>query len=343
MNILLVKLSSLGDVLHNLPIVWDIRKFYPNARIDWVVEETYVELLKPLQSTETFKGIDHIIPTSLRRWHKELKKGNFFSTLHEFNEMRYGIKRCSYDVVIDTQGLLKSALVCRLIKRKANTMIVGLGNQVQYSGYEPIARWFYTNTIKVDTKSHAVDCCRFIAASALDIPIPNRDEDPPQFYPKHFIDTLKNCVNPLALKKQSYVLFFHATAKAAKCWDLNAWSTVGDTLAEQGFTIVYPWGNLIEKKISETLASRSPAALVPRAFTVAEAFILIMQAKLILGVDTGLTHLSAVLGKPTIELYIDSPKWKTEGYWHSTILNLGDKGKAPKAQEVSALLNGLIT
>jgi heptosyltransferase-1 len=72
-QILLVKLSSLGDVLHNLPIVWDLRKRLPHAQIDWIVEEGYVHLLEPLRTTEAFRGIDRIIPVAFRRWRNYCK------------------------------------------------------------------------------------------------------------------------------------------------------------------------------------------------------------------------------------------------------------------------------
>ena len=110
-KILLVKLSSLGDVLHNLPIVWDLRKRLPHAQIDWIVEEAYVHLLEPLKTTGAFKGIDRIIPVAFRRWRK-----NLFSirTWREFFAMRKQLQSTTYDVVLETQGLLKSALMCAL-------------------------------------------------------------------------------------------------------------------------------------------------------------------------------------------------------------------------------------
>ena len=105
-KILLVKLSSLGDVLHNLPIVWDLRVRLPEARIDWVVEEAYVSLLTPLLSREGFRGIDRIIPFGLRRWKKSLFR---LQTWKEFFAFKKELQAVSYDVIIETQGLLKSA------------------------------------------------------------------------------------------------------------------------------------------------------------------------------------------------------------------------------------------
>ena len=108
-KILLVKLSSLGDVLHNLPIVWDLRARLPDAQIDWVVEEGYVHLLTPLLSKDSFKGIDRISPFGLRRWKKNLFK---LSTWQQFFAFKKEVRATSYDVIIETQGLLKSAIVC---------------------------------------------------------------------------------------------------------------------------------------------------------------------------------------------------------------------------------------
>ena len=337
MNILIVKLSSLGDVLHNLPIVWDIRRSYPDAKIDWVVEDAYVELLTPLLTQNLNAqsgifaqsgGIDRIIPIALRRWKKDIKRGEFVRSIQEFNAFRMDLKQRQYDIVIETQGIIKSAFVTRLSTRYAHSSIVGLANRTEYSGYEPLARRFYTDCVQVPFRAHAVDRSRMVTAAALDQSVPNRVQNPPYFYPQNFIDTLKRSPNPLDLKTP-YDLCFHATARAAKCWDSKNWIALGQELANRGLTVVFPWGNPTEKKISEKLAAKVPGALVPKAFSIQEAFALVAQAKLTIGVDTGLTHLSAVLGNPTIELYVDSPCWKTEGYWQTDIANLGDIGKPP--------------
>ena len=156
-KILLVKLSSLGDVLHNLPLVWDLRARLPNAQIDWVVEEGYVHLLEPLLTTPGFKGIDHIIPFGLRRWKKNLFK---LSTWKEFFHFKKRLQESSYNIIIETQGLLKSALVCFLAKKNSAAMIAGLANATKYSGYEPLARFFYSRSVQVPIDCHEVDRSR---------------------------------------------------------------------------------------------------------------------------------------------------------------------------------------
>ncbi len=325
-KILIVKLSSLGDVLHNLPIVWDLRKRSPHAQIDWIVEEGYVHLLEPIKTTETFRGIDRIIPVAFRRWRK-----NLFSirTWQEFFAMRTLLQSVTYDLVIETQGLLKSALVCALAKKSDHAIVSGLGNATEHSGYEPVARMFYNQSVHVPEKCHAIDRSRMVMCSALDWPLIDRHREPPLFYPTAFVEQL----SPLPIeglakesngKTVSYVVCFHSTAREAKRWPNENWIELGQALSSQGYQVLFPWGNPQEKKISELMASQVPGAIVPKAFSIEEAYCLVANAALTIGVDTGLTHLAAVLSRPTIEIYCDSPKWKTEGYWVKNIVNLGD-------------------
>lgn len=335
-KILLVKLSSLGDVLHNLPIVWDLRKRLPNAQIDWIVEEAYVPLLKPLQSTEKFRGIDRIIPIAFRRWRKSILS---LSTWREFFVVRKLLQAKSYDVLIETQGLLKSALVCALAKKSDMAVVAGLGNATEYSGYEPIARMFYTQSVQVPVKLHAIDRSRQVMCSALDWPLLNRNNEPPRFYPAEFLKKLP-VLEIEGSKKVTdgslmpYIVCFHSTARAAKRWSDESWVELGQALAKQGYQLIFPWGNAAERKVSELIASQIPGVVVPRAISIEEACALIVHAALIIGVDTGLTHLAAVLGKPTVEIYCDSPRWKTEGYWSKQISNLGDLQDPPTVTEV---------
>jgi heptosyltransferase-1 len=327
-KILLVKLSSLGDVLHNLPLVWDLRARLPNAQIDWVVEEGYVHLLEPLLTTPGFNGIDHIIPFGLRRWKKDLFK---LSTWKEFFHFKKRLQESSYDIIIETQGLLKSALVCFLARKNPDAVIAGLANATQYSGYEPLARLFYKQCVQVPIDCHAVDRSRWVMCSALNWPLVGRSTTP-QFYPQNFLDSLPEKILP-GLQKP-YVLCFHSTAREAKRWANENWVTLGKELAQRGYQPVFPWGSPSEKLISTQLASQIPGAIVPPAFSIEEAFSVIAGAVLTVGVDTGLTHLAAVLGRPTVEIYCDSPQWKTEGYWSEHIRNLGDMKAPPSAAEV---------
>jgi heptosyltransferase-1 len=335
---LLVKLSSLGDVLHNLPIVWDIRQHYTGATVDWVVEEAYVDLLKPLQSSNNFKGIDRIIPIGLRRWKKNILSVRHWQELRQFIRT---LQEDQYDVIVDSQGLMKSAVVAKLAHQTQVGQITGLANATEYSGYEPLARMFYSNSVAVPRQCHAVDRTRYLLSSALDI-TPITRPSIPQFYPEFFVKDLTNQnLNPEIAKdlKTPYVLCFHATARAAKQWDIQGWITVGKFLLERGLHPVFPWGSPHEKQISQRIVEGiGGGGILPPFYSIMQYFEIISHARLTIGVDTGLTHLAAVLGRPTIEIYCDSPIWKTEGYWSNQVINLGDIGQPPSIESV---LNGI--
>ena len=351
MKILIVKLSSLGDVLHNLPIIWDLRAKYPVAQIDWVVEEGYVDLLQPLISTLQFKGIDRIIPVAFRRWRKALKRGEFIQSIQDYIAFKANLQTTHYDLIIETQGLLKSAWVTKLANSQKSAQVVGLANQTEFSGYEPWARKFYTDLVQVPFHCHAVDRSRLVVAAAMDMPPPDRVLSPPHFYPSPYVQSLVDApklgvsstrVNLGFDVNEPYVMCFHATAGKSKRWDDDAWVEIGKALVAEGIQVILPWGNNEEKNISAQLAKKisghhssvDSKAIVPNNFSITDAFGLVAGARMTIGVDTGLTHLSAILFKPTIELYCDSPRWKTEGYWSDKIINLGDKGIPPKAIEV---------
>ena len=340
-HFLLVKLSSLGDVLHNLPIVWDIRQHYSNATVDWVVEEAYVDLLKPLQSTNSFKGIDRVIPIGLRRWKKNILSARHWQELRQFI---YALQQSQYDVIIDSQGLMKSAVVAKLAHRTQAGKITGLANATEFSGYEPLAQMFYSDSVSVPRQCHAVDRSRYLLSSALDL-APITRTSIPQFYPESFVKDLinQNLSPEIATDlKTHYALCFHASARAAKHWDIRGWITVGKFLLERGLHPVFPWGSPHEKQISqqivEGIGGGDCGAMVPPAYSIMQYFEIISHARLTIGVDTGLTHLAAVLGRPTIEIYCDSPIWKTEGYWSNQMINLGDIGQPPSIESV---LNGI--
>ena len=327
-KILLVKLSSLGDVLHNLPIVWDIRSRLPNAQIDWVVEEGYIHLLKPLLSRGSFRGIDRIIPFGLRRWKKSLFTLTSWKELFAFKSE---LQQVSYDFIIETQGLLKSALVCALAKKSPNAVVAGLANATEFSGYEPMAQYFYNEIVQVPLQCHAVHRSRYITCSALDWPLIGKTEKL-NFYPDTFVEAIgfKRVID----LQIPYILFFHSTARDTKRWANTHWVELGKKLSDQGYQVVLPWGSAVERAISRELAEQIPGSMVPNAFSIEEAFSVIANSALVVGVDTGLTHLAAVLNKPTIEIYCDSPRWKTEGYWSKKIRNFGDIEAPPGVGEV---------
>lgn len=341
MKILIIRLSSLGDVLHNLPVLWDIRAHYQDAQVDWVIDESFADLLKPLITTASFKGIDRVIPLALRRWKKNLKNGNFIHSIQDFIKFKRDLDLTSYDLIIDTQGLIKSAVLSKLAVLTATGRIVGPANRTRYSGFESLTRYFYTEAVHIPVHLHAVERGRWIAAAAIDIPAPKSGVDLPHFYPIGYVGDLALTAKPTLDQMgidQPYVIFFHSTSRADKRWPHESWVVIGRYFISQGIQIILPWGSSAEKKISEALAKDIPGAIVPRSLSMHEIFSLIAAAKKIIGVDTGLVHVAAAFCKPTIEIYCNSWKANAAGYWSPNIHNLGDMGSTPSVEEVLQII-----
>ncbi|HJV01921.1 MAG TPA: lipopolysaccharide heptosyltransferase I [Burkholderiaceae bacterium] len=324
LNILLVRVSSLGDVLHNLPMVADIARHYPDANIDWVVEEGYVSLVRLNARVRT------IIPFALRRWRKSLGKPETRAEIRAFFRT---LRQQQYDYVFDTQGLLKTGIIMGAARIVKGGHKVGLANGSEGSGYEGISRWFHTDSIPTDPRTHAVARGRIVAGAALGYPV----DTPADFgLPAVSPDEPK----PDWMPATPYAVYFHGTARDAKKWAPQNWIELGRQLAPM--PILLPWGSDKEKVEAEHLAAGLPNARVLPKLSMADATLLARHAALAIGVDTGLTHIAAAFTVPTVEIYADSPRWKTEGNWSPKIINLGDRGAPPSVAEVLAAARTLL-
>jgi heptosyltransferase-1 len=323
LNILLVRVSSLGDVLHNLPMVADILRHHPDAKIDWVVEEGYVSLVRLHPQVRT------IIPFALRRWRKSLGSA---ATRAEIKAFFRTLRQQQYDYVFDTQGLLKTGIIMGAARVKRGGHKVGLANGSEGSGYEGISRVFHSRSIALDPRTHAVARGRLVAGAALGYQVDSA--------PEFGLPPPGSSTRPGWLPVQPYAVFFHATARAAKKWNPENWIATGAALAPM--PVLLPWGSAQEKLDAEALAARLPNAQVLPKLSMMEAVELARHAALAIGVDTGLTHIAAAFLRPTVEIYADSPKWKTEGNWSPRITNLGDRGAPPSAAQVIAAARRLL-
>ena len=323
MKILIVRVSSLGDVVHNMPMVADILRALPAATIDWVVEEAYVSLVRLNQ------GVGRIIPIALRRWRKSLGSP---ATRAEIAAFYRDLRADEYDVVFDTQGLFKTGLVMQLARLAPGGMRVGLANATEGSGYEAISRIFHTKSIALDRRTHAVQRARAVAADTLGYGITT----PADFNLQAPAGT------PDWLPLQPFAVFFHATARAAKQWAPEHWIALARFLAGRGMPVLLPWGSQAELEAAQALAAQMDNAQVLPKLPMMDAVILAQRAALVVGLDTGLTHIAAAYCRPTVELYCDSPRWKTEGNWSPCIINLGDSGIPPRLAEVEAAIDILL-
>lgn len=324
MNILLVRVSSLGDVLHNLPMVADILRHHPDAKIDWVVEEGYTSLVR------LNPHVRRVIPFALRRWRRGLSKPAVRAEIRDFFRT---LREEPYDFVFDTQGLIKTGIIMGAARIKPGGRKVGLANGTEGSGYEPVSRIFHSDSVKVARRAHAVARGREVAASALGYAI----DTPPDFGLPAPSDV---SARPSWMPPEDYAVFFHGTARAAKKWDTANWIALGQALAPM--PVLLSWGSDAEKAEAGTIAASLPNARVLPKLSMMEAVELARDAALAVGVDTGLTHIAAAFVRPTVEIYCDSPRWKTEGNWSPRIVNLGDTGQPPSSAEVIRAARSLL-
>ena len=315
MKILLVRVSSLGDVLHNLPMVADLLRRHPGATVDWVVEEGYVSLVR------LNPHVRRIIPWALRRWRKTLGKKE---TRAEIRAFFANLREEEYDYVFDTQGLLKTGIIMGAARVRKGGRKVGLANGSEGSGYEGVSRIFHTDSIPLDPRTHAVARGRLVAAAALGYSVDSA--------PDFGLPAPQAATRPAFLPPEDYAVFFHGTARAAKKWAPANWIALAAALAPM--PVLLPWGSQAEHDEAQALAAGMPNAQVLPRLSMMDAVMLAQHARLAVGVDTGLTHIAAAFVRPTIEIYCDSPKWKTEGNWSDRIVNLGDLGAPPSSDEV---------
>src|SRR5450830_1873507 len=227
-KILLIRVSSLGDVLHNMPVVDDLRRHFNDAQIDWVVEEGYVNLVR------LHPGVRHIIPFALRRWRKSLLSAN---TQREMKQFYQQVRAEEYDLVIETQGLFKTGIIMGMARLVSGGNKVGLANGTEGSGYEGISRIFHDQSVPVDRHTHAVLRGRLVAAAAGGYVV----DSPARF------GLLAPEGHPAWLPAHPYAVFFHGTAGATKKWARAHWVAIAAELQQHNLPVLLPWGNAAEK------------------------------------------------------------------------------------------------
>lgn len=309
-SILLIKTSSMGDVLHNLPVVSDICRHVPDARIDWVVEENFSMLPK------LHPRVNQVIPVAIRRWRKSL-----WQSRAEMRATCRSLGACHYDFALDTQGLLKSALVTR----SAHATRCGYSWN---SAREPIASLFYDRTFSVAKDQHAVERNRQLAGQALGY-TPQGEPD----YGIHAPDLALHW-----LPSEPYAVMLHATSRDDKLWGEQNWIALGKHLNQAGIRSVLPWGSMQEKARSERLCLAIADAICTPGMNLNEAVATLGHARAVVGVDTGLSHLAAALGVPTIGIYTATDPGLTGLHAGKNAVNLGGKNAPPSVADVCGAL-----
>ena len=312
---LIIRPSSLGDIVHALPIVHDLHHYRPGLAVDWVAEEPFKQLVR------LNRGVRRVIPVALRRWrHRMLSR----STWREFTAFRHELVHDRYDAVIDLQEQVKGALIAWL----ARGPVHGLDRA---SVREPMATLLYRHTYRIDPRQHLIDRCRRLAANAFGY----EPEGAPRF------DLAPPSLD--AAPDAPYAVFLHATSRDDKLWPEAHWKALLEHVTGAGLTTVLPWGDNTESERSARLAAGMTGATVPPRRTLPELASLLSRATLVVGVDTGLTHLAAALGTPTVALFTATDP-RLAGVERASALarDLGDVGATPAPALVIAAAGALL-
>lgn len=314
-SILLVKTSSLGDVVHNLPVASDLRARFPEARIDWVVEEGFAAIPR------LHPAVRRVIPVAVRRWRSALLSG---ATWREMAAFKRELRQQEYDLVLDTQGLVKSALIARLAR----------GRRAGYAAEaarEPLAARFYDATFAIPKNLHAVERNRWLAAAAQD-----GEPNLPLDYGIR--------AEPLAapwLPAKPYCVLLTATSRADKLWPEDDWLRLAAFLNAHGLACVLPGGSDAERARAGRLAAQMADAVAAPPLALDAMAQLLAGAQLVVGVDTGLSHLAAALGRPTLAIFCGSSPELTGVHAGAKAINLGKAGACPSAEEAIAAVENL--
>ncbi|MFB9979790.1 lipopolysaccharide heptosyltransferase I [Mesorhizobium kowhaii] len=305
MKVLIVKTSSMGDVIHTFPAVEDARLVRPDVSFDWCVEEAFAGIVA------LHPAIDSIHTVAIRRWRKALLDGG---TWREAAALRRTLRECRYDLVIDAQGLLKSALVAR----QAGAPIAGFDRS---SAREPSATLFYDVTYAVPRDLHAIERTRRLFGLALG------------YQPD--LSRLDSGIVPppgnLAGIAGKIAFLLHGTSREDKKWPVQDWIETARLLVEREMTPVTTWSNECEKAAAEAIANAVPPTIVVPKSPLADIAAIIGRSTLVVGADTGLTHLASAFGLPTVAVFLATEPGLTgpRGPYASTLLAAPGERIAP--------------
>lgn len=286
-KVLVVKLSSLGDVVHTLPVVQDMHAALPNVQVDWVVERGFMPLL------QRCAGIHRVIPCDLRQWRK---RPFALDTRQAWRAFKQALQQVHYDAVIDCQGLTKSALVAWLARVSEQGQRYALANQTDGSGYEAPTRWVADRAIRLHPHVHAVDRGRQLCAAALG----------------YAVKGLPDCgLQAQFGSSQALVALVHGTSRVDKKWPMNHWVELGLRLHESGLSVALLHGNAHEQAESARIAEQLPNATVWPSMPLDQVVDALAGCVGVVGVDSGLSHIAVALNLPHVQIYNFDTAWRT--------------------------------
>lgn len=303
LKVLIVKLSSLGDVVHAMPAVQDLRKALPGVHVDWVVESAFAPLVARCE------GVGQVITCDLRRWRKAPFSAR---TRQEWRAFKAALRSTAYDAVIDLQGLTKSALVSWLARTTPQGRRFGLANQTDGSSFEAPARWVADVAIALEPHVHAVQRSRLLCAAALGYAVPEsvRFGLAPGNLAAQAPVLAGLVVNSFA-PRTPCVALVHGTSRADKQWPVASWVELGQRLNHSGFAVALAHGNAAEKATSEAIAAQLADAWVWPSMGLDALTDTMAHCAGVVGVDSGLSHIAVALGLPHVQIYNFDTAWRT--------------------------------
>ncbi|SMG45877.1 lipopolysaccharide heptosyltransferase I [Paraburkholderia susongensis] len=278
-RILIVKVTSLGDIVQALPVVADIKRAFPGVQVDWAADEAFAELV------HWSEGVDRVLCAPLRRF----KKARRWSDLKAIWASIAELRAYRYDYIIDIHGVYKSAIIAFLARSSQR-----IGYQSQDLG-ERGAAFAYTGRFGPRPQGNAWHGMRISASEALGYEV-----DGPPIYNLRLPEPL---TQPFTPGSAPVAAFFHATSKNDKKWPPGHWAAIGRELSERGFHVVLPWGSAGERAEAEQIAAQVPGATVLPSMSVTEIAQMIDACALVVGTDTGFVHLAHALQKRTVMIF----------------------------------------
>lgn len=284
MKVLIVKLSSLGDVIQTTPVVNDVHRQLPGASIDWVVEEGFADLLSRVN------GLTRVIPCAQRRWRKTPFASDTRAAWRAFWQ---DLQAQSYDAVIDFQGLIKSAYIARGAKLTPHGFSVTYGNASDLCAYEWPVKWLLKKTVPMERTIHAVARYRTLAARALGYEASGVLQELPS-YP----------FATAAAHQRRGVMLAHGTTRPDNEWPFDHWLGLGQQLMAQGEQVLVPQASESELQFAQRLVAQlgQGAQVLPR-MSLAQVCDQMAQCKGVVSVDSGLGHLAVALNLPVVQLF----------------------------------------
>lgn len=261
----------MGDVIHTLPALSDAMAAIPDIKFTWLVEEGFHEI------ASWHPAVEQVISVALRKQDRSIKKN--LACVKKLREKHF-------DLIIDAQGLLKSAIFTRLARGKARA---GYDKQ---SCRESIASYFYQNKFKVNRDLHAIDRTRILFATALGYKVPIT---PAIFNINLQLESQANNI--------PYLVFLHGTTWESKHWPEQYWRELANIVAEFGFNVQVTWATPEQKARAQRLAAYAPNVTMLDHLSINQAAQVLNNAHGVVAVDTGFAHLAGALRKPIVAVY----------------------------------------